>query len=169
MSESSGPSTLRRVLIGCVVLLLAGLAAVCAGTVGLVVGQNAVVGSAPADITPEFRGSISAGDRDGTLDGTGVMVFQQMVAERSGPSYNPFRIAAYNFDYHVMGVYHYPLWISVDPVDSYRPNYSLAQSGTGFVWREDGAAFGMDCVREHSVPGNNAVVDVRYSARSAIT
>jgi len=139
-SESSG-SVLPKILAGCVLfvgLLVGGAVLVVIGTV---VGQNLVVGSAPTEIDSTFEGTLSADGRYGTLSGEGAVVFQEFVAERSAASVNPFRIAAFNFDYHVVGTYGYSLRISVNPADRYSPNYTLTQSGRGFVWREDGAAF----------------------------
>ncbi len=139
-SESSG-SMLPKILAGCVLFvgLLVGGAVLL--VIGTVVGQNLVVGSAPTAIDRSFEGTLFAEGRYGTLSGEGAVVFQEFVAERSAASVNPFRIAAFNFDYHVMGTFRYPLRISVNPADRYAPNYTLTQSGSGFVWREDGAAF----------------------------
>ena len=139
--QNTPASILPKLLLGCVLMvgLLTGVLA--ASVLGVIVGQNLLIGSPPTAINADFTGDVSADGEFHRLTGEGAEVFQQFIAERSSASINPLRILAYNFDYHVMGTYSYPLHINVSPANGYRPNYDLSQSGSGFVWREDGAAF----------------------------
>jgi len=138
--SSESKSVLPKILAGCVLVISAIAAAIFAGVLAVLIGGNMLMGSAPTHVDASYTGSVYSDGISGQLTGEGAVVFRDFVANRSHPSLNPVRILWYNFDYHVVGMYGYPLSASVSPTDGYG-DYSLTQDGTGFVWRENGAAF----------------------------
>lgn len=146
MAESSMGKTIAKVIAGCMALITGLTLAGVILFLAVVVGQNQVMGSEPTDIDTTFVADVggtalSEFSYDDQLSGEGAHILQDMVAQRSSASLNPFAIMSYNFDYHVTGSARYEVTLWARPEGVYNKSYNVRQSGHTFLWRENGAAF----------------------------